>query len=295
MRTRMRMNTPQWRCIGIAALSMALGVALSGCAGKSPQGYGVADQSAAAQAQQQMEQAERATQIDPQQTYLSLIVQMQQANQWYASLAHTDAFEQQYGRNTKVGLLRADALRNTGQSDASQALYESLLKDPDHGMQARARRGLGLLAAGKGQYAEAVVQLERARQLSPIDADVLSDLAFAHMLDGRLDAAALPIQQAAQLAPTNARVQLNLALFWLASGAREQAAQLLSRLRKPQSKNSPALIDEQSVQTLQTQLMAVQEAVRARMSAAAASTTTPTTTSVESPVASPVASPTTTQ
>src|SRR5256885_3547902 len=54
-------------------------------------------QETAAQAQQQLQNAQQATQVDNAQTYLDLITQMQQAGQWYASLAHTEAFEQQYG------------------------------------------------------------------------------------------------------------------------------------------------------------------------------------------------------
>lgn len=236
-------------------------IALGGCASKAPQGYGAADASTAAQAQQQMEKAEQLTQVDSQQTYLNLITQMQQANQWYASLAHTEAFERQFGTSPQLRLLRADAQRNTAQFPQAQASYQGLVNDPNTQVAARARRGLGLLLASQGQLSAAVTQLEQARVLNPIDADVLSDLAYAQMLQGDLPQAQLPIMQAAQLAPNNARVQLNLALFWMASGARDQAIQLLQRLQRPQAKNAPALIDANSVQTLQQQLLAVQQAM----------------------------------
>lgn len=241
---------------------------LSGCAAKLPQGYGVAEESTAAQAQQQMEKANQATQINSQQTYLNLISQMQRANQWYASLAHTDAFEQQYGASAAIRLLRADALRNTGQTPQAEQTYKTLLADADSNTVARARRGLGLMYASQAQYTLAVEQLEWARQLNPIDADLLSDLAYTHMLDGQLAAAQLPVLQAAQLAPANARVQLNLALYWAASGEQAQAAQLLQRLRQPAAKNTPALVDQTSLQTLQAQLLVIQKAVRARAVAA---------------------------
>ncbi len=249
------------------ALTAAALVALTGCASKGPQGYGVADQSTAAQAQQQMEKAELSTQVDSQQTYLDLIAQMQKANQWYASLAHTDAFERQYGNTAQIRLLRADALRNTDQATQAKDVYLALLKNSDTTTTARAHRGLGLLYASQREFKQAVEQLEAARQLNPIDADVLSDLAYAQMLDGQVSAASLPIQQAAQLAPTNARVQLNLALYLIASGSQNQANQLLGRLRQPQAKNAAPLVDEQSLQTLQAQLAVVREAVRARAQA----------------------------
>ncbi|GAB2459789.1 pilus assembly protein [Comamonas humi] len=252
---------------GWLAILTTAALLLAGCTAP-PQGYGVGEQSTAALAQQQMEKAAQANQVDPQQTYLHLITQMQQANQWYASLAHTDAFERQYGSSTQIRLLRADALRNTGQARPAEQAYQALLGDADSTTVARARRGLGLLYAGQGQYSQAIAQLELARQLNPIDADVLSDLAYAHMLDGHLAAAQMPILQAGQLAPANARVQLNLALYWLANGERTQAEQLLRRLRQPQAKNAPALIDDSSVQSLQPRLAAIQQAVHARTGSA---------------------------
>ncbi|MEF9964211.1 MAG: hypothetical protein RR749_14615 [Comamonas sp.] len=246
------------------ALLVLAALLLAGCAAKGPKGYGAAEQSTAAQAQQQMEKAAQLTQIDPQQTYLNLIRQMQQANQWYASLAHTQAFERQYGSQPQIRLMRADALRNTGQGPLAEQGYQALLADADSSTVAGARRGLGLLYASQGQYPHAIAQLEMARQINPIDADVLSDLAYAQMLDGQTEAAHLPVLQAAQLAPANARVQLNLALYLLASEQKTQASQLLQRLGQPAAKNVPALIDAHSMQTLQAQLQTVQAAMRRR-------------------------------
>ncbi|THT99963.1 tetratricopeptide repeat protein [Lampropedia puyangensis] len=240
-------------------------LALAGCASQTPTGYGVmASQSTAAQAQEQLAAAEQANQPDAAQTYLDLIAQMQQAGQWYASLAHADAFEAQHGARPQSSLLRADALRNTGQSEAARSAYQQLLGTSSA---ARAQRGLGLLYASEGQYTQAIAQLEQARQLNPIDASLLSDIAYAHMLDGNLNAARVPILQAAQLAPANARVQLNLALYWLATGQQDEANRLLQRLSQPQSKGAAPLIDQSSTQMLQRQLSSVQQAAMARNAA----------------------------
>lgn len=251
----------------LAGLVLAA-AAVSGCAGKAaPQGYGVAQEGTAAEAQQQLQQAEQATKVDTPQTYLDLIARMQQAGQWYASLAHADAFEQQYGAQPEVRLLRADALRNTGQIQQARQAYAALLggaEGADRRTAARARRGLGLLHAGQKQYALAVDQLELARKLNPIDADVLSDLAYAYMLDGRLEPARLPVLQAAQLAPANARVQLNLALYWLAGGNEAEAARLLQRLSQPQARNAPPLAGPQALPALQAQAAQVRAAMQAR-------------------------------
>lgn len=256
-------RTPAPAPLATLAALATLALALAGCASKGPQGYGApsAQQETAAQAQQQLQNAQQATQVDNAQTYLDLITQMQQAGQWYASLAHTEAFEQQYGVNPESRLMRADALRNTGQVEQARQAYLALLQGATT---ARARRGLGLLYASQGQYGQAVEQLDKARQLNPIDANVLSDLAYAHMLDGRLAAAQMPIMQASQLAPANARVQLNMALFWLASGNQAQASQLLRQLAQPQAKGALPMIDQTSLQTLQAQLTSVRDAVRLR-------------------------------
>ena len=242
--------------------SLALGVLLVGCAGKAPSGYGLmGTQSTAAQAQEQLAAAEQANQPDTVQTYLDLITQMQQAGQWYASLAHADAFEKQHGVRPESTLLRADALRNTGQLGAAKSSYQSLLATSSKG---RALRGLGLLYASQGQYGEAIAQLEQARQLNPIDASLLSDIAYAQMLNGNLPAARVPALQAAQLAPGNARVQLNLALYLLANGQQDDAQRLLQRLSQPQAKGAAPLIDQQSTQMLRSQLDRVQQAALAR-------------------------------
>lgn len=268
MTTKTRLSPAQRAAAALAFATSAL--LFAGCAAKPAQGYGAAAEAGLAQqAQQQLEKAEQLTQVDPKQTYLGLITQMQQANQWYAALAHTEAFERQYGGSAQIRLLRADALRNTGQTLPAESEYRALLGEPDSATQARAHRGLGLLHASQRSYAQAVAQLERARQLNPIDADLLSDLAYTHMLDGQLGAAALPILQAAQLAPNNARVQLNLALYWLASGAQEKATQLLQRLRQPPARNAAPLIDDTSLQTLQAQLATVAQAVQGRAQAGA--------------------------
>lgn len=251
---------------GLPGTVLGLALVLAGCAGKPAQGYGlVTPQSTAEQAQQQMQSAQQAAQPDTRQTYLDLIAQMQQAGQWYASLAHTEAFEQQYGVHTQARLLRADALRNTGQHQPARQAYMALLSGAqDTTVAARARRGLGLLHAGQGQYAQAAVQLELARQLNPIDASILSDLAYAYLLDGRLEPAQLPILQAAQLAPRHAKVQLNLALYWLAADHQAEAAALLQRLSQPQAPQGQPMIDQASLHMLHTQLATIQEAVRQR-------------------------------
>lgn len=246
---------------------------LAGCSATAPSGYGLLEgQNSAVLAQQQIEAAEQSTQPNTAQTYLDLIGQMQQAGQWYASLAHADAFEQQYGARPQSDLMRADALRNTGQGQAAKVLYESLLTTT---VAAQAWRGLGLLYANAGQYALAITQFEQARKLSPINASVLSDIAYAQMLSGNLAAARVPIWQASQLAPDDARIQLNLALYLMAQGEHRQAHALLQRLGQAQRKAGSTPIDiPRATAQLERQLQQVQEAIYRHQTQRAAAPTT---------------------
>ena len=236
----------------VRVLSVSLiSISFLGCAVKSPQGYGVSARSNAAMAQAQFEAAQQATQLDSASTYLGLIEQMQQAGHWYASLAHTEAFEKEHGASPKILLLRADALRNTQQYERAKALYASLLRTAEA---ARAHRGLGLLHANQGEFDQAVESLEQARKLNPVDAHVLSDMGYALMRSGKFEQARLPILQSAQLAPHNARVQLNLALYWFVVGEQAVGGQVIQRLQQPQPPTNAPLIGQEAIDSLQDQL-----------------------------------------
>jgi Flp pilus assembly protein TadD len=240
---------------------------IAGCSTKGPEGYGVFSRNnTAAQAQQQLQDAEKATQPDNLQTHLDLIAQMQRAGQWYASLAHVEAFELEHGGHIEAGLLRADALRNIGKQQAAEKAYGALLNGP---LAARARRGLGLLHASQENYAQAARELEIARQLNPIDADVLSDLAYAHMRNGQMTEAQVPMLQAAQLAPDDRRIQLNMAMFWLAIGQSAKAKSIFQHIARPSKGGIESVdisTDTATMESLNTQLAAVLKAVRSRES-----------------------------
>lgn len=172
--------------------------------------------------------AAREPSLDNRPTYLALVRQMQGNGMWFASLAHIDALEQRWGVSPETRLLRADALRHTGQPAASAALYDKLLDTPER---AAAYRGLGLLAGAGGDYPRAAEMFERARQLQPTDGLVLSDLGYALLRAQRFEAARLPVLQAAQLLPANPKVRSNLALYLLTRGQTEQARQVMDEAR----------------------------------------------------------------
>jgi Flp pilus assembly protein TadD len=214
---------------GATGLAFALLGLLAGCSSAPRQGYGVSE-AAQAQARERMAEAadtgEAAAQLDTQPTYVALVRRMQGNGLWFASLAHLDALEKRWGTTPETRLLRADALRQTGQAAEARALYARLAGTPLEGM---AQHGMGLLAASEGQADEAIRAFERARALSPTDALLLGDLGYALLRAGRTAEARLPLMQAAQMQPDNARVQGNLALYLMVAGEREAAQALMNQ------------------------------------------------------------------
>lgn len=100
-------------------LMMALGAstALTACAAKMDTGYGVGIQAKRQAALDHAQQKDVAP--DTSGMYLALIDKIQAQGLYFASLAHIDAYEQQFGESPDTILLRADALRQTAQSDAA--------------------------------------------------------------------------------------------------------------------------------------------------------------------------------
>lgn len=210
-----------------ALLAAALAFTLTGCAG--PKGQ----YAAAADAQQRMAAEAAASQknavnIDTAATYLKLVEQMQADGLWFASLAHIDALEQRWGTSPESSRMRADALRQTGESAGSEAAYKRLIGTP---LEGAGYHGLGLLAGGRGDYAEAVRLLREAQRRNPTDAVVLSDLGYASLRAGLVNEARLPLMQALQLRSDNTQAQANLALYLEVTRQSAQAEALMEAHR----------------------------------------------------------------
>lgn len=219
--------TPQIPKLRTVALSfLCLGLAACGSTPRSDYpGAGAARERQSAQAAADAVPAgEGAGAIDSVGTYLRLIERMQQDGLWFASLAHVDALEARHGVLPASTRLRADALRQTGQDAASAAAYRRLVGTP---LEAAGYHGLGLLAGGRGDFAEAARLMEQARRSTPTDGLLLSDLGYALLRAGRTEAARVPLMQAAQLRPDQPQVQANLALYLEASGRADQASALM--------------------------------------------------------------------
>lgn len=188
-----------------------------------------------AQADAQIELSKRQEQearerYDDRAVYQGLIEKMQQQGLYYASLAHLDAYAQRFGTAPKLQLLRADALRETGQHDEARAAYATLL---DTAFAARAYQGLGLIAARAGDFAQAVASLRAALARDPVDPLIANDLGYALMRSGELQQARVPVMQALQLDGANPRIASNAAVWLLATGDRDGARALMERAALP--------------------------------------------------------------
>ncbi|WP_025598547.1 pilus assembly protein [Burkholderia sp. WSM2230] len=216
-------KTPKYVAHATRCACAAWALALLGACASQQSGYGVGPQ---AERQALLAQANRDPAPDTPGMYLGLIDRMQSQGLYFASLAHIDAYEKQYGVSPDSILLRADALRMTDQPDASASAYRELLQTP---LAARGHRGLGLIAGGQGDFAGAASELEQAALFAPTDATVLSDLGYARLRAGDVVGARVPLMKAAELDPANLKIVSNIALFLLANGQASEAQALMNQ------------------------------------------------------------------
>jgi Flp pilus assembly protein TadD len=215
-----------------SATAMAMAMALTGCGAPGTHYPGAAGEQQRAMAEAAASPSAGAAKpgVAPgiaagsRETYLRLVEQMQREGLWFASLAHLDALEQRWGRSPESKRLRADALARTGQPEQSRALYGELVGTA---LEGEAYHGLGLLAAGRADYVQAVQLLQQAQQRRPTDARLLSDLGYAQLRAGRVSEARVPLMQALQLGPDDPQTRSNVALYLLASQQPARAEALM--------------------------------------------------------------------
>lgn len=213
--------------VGRLILLAAAGAVLAGCS-RSQDAFALMREQQQIQAAVQAQEAEQRSKdvADDRQVYLSLIRRMQTDGMYFASLAHVDAYRARYGSTPELALMRADALRATGQYDDGEAAYRALLETAQA---AQAWHGLGLLAGQRGHYVEAVERLAQAAALEPANAAVLGDLGYARLRTGDVAGARLPLAQAAELAPANPRAIANLALLLSVQGDTVGAGRVMDK------------------------------------------------------------------
>jgi len=246
----------------VLMLACTVFAGLGGCASKMESGYGVGIQAEREAALQQSQQKQDAP--DTPGMYLALIDRMQSQGLFYASLAHIDAYEKQYGTTPDTTLLRADALRQTGQAQGSADAYTKLLNTP---LAARGYRGLGLLAGAAGEFDKASEEFDAAVRLQPTDALTLSDLGYARLRLGDVAGARVPLMKAVELAQDNPKILSNVALFLLADGQPAAAQGLITQQRFSPEVQQAIRADAQRIAGASTQ------ATHARAADVAATTT----------------------
>lgn len=177
-------------------------------------------------ARQKEEDAENKRRPKEPEMMLSLISEAQRQDRYFASLAYIDAFQQKFGNDPRVAVLRAEALRQTGQVAMSEQAYRALLSTDQA---ADGWHGLGLIAGSRGQFDQAADDFARAAKLSPMDPRILGDLGYARLRAGDPSGARVPLGQAAELAPDNGKVLANLAVLLLVEGEPVRAQRLMDQ------------------------------------------------------------------
>jgi Flp pilus assembly protein TadD len=214
---------------GPLAVAIAL---LGGCASTPNSAEAMARQADAQIELAKLQDKAARAEYNDQNVYLGLIGKMQQEGMYYASLAHIDAFQQKYGTSTALQILRADALRETGQDDAALQAYRDLLNTD---RASRARHGIGLVLGRQGDFMRAAVELRQAAALEPVNAQVANDLGYALMRGGALQDARVPVMQALELDANNPRVISNAVVWMLATGKRSEANAMMQRAAMPEA------------------------------------------------------------
>ncbi len=200
---------------------------LGACA--HPGGYGVSDAALAQQAQQRDEAKQ--DRPDSAKVYLTLIEQMQQKGLYFASLAHLDEYEHEYG----VAPAHDAAARGRIAHDGPVRRERGRLPFPAR--HAACRAGLSRSRPARGRTGATSRQprsnSRRAVDASPTEAELLSDLAYARLREGDLADARVPIMKAAELDQKNPKILSNLAIYLLANGQVKNANSLMDAQNMP--------------------------------------------------------------
>ncbi|MBB1593741.1 tetratricopeptide repeat protein [Achromobacter sp. UMC46] len=224
--TGSRQGALRWTLLA-AAVAAAAG--LSGCKTNSAEtAWQLMQQQQQDQAlaRQKEDEAEGRRRPKEPEMMLSLISEAQRQERYFASLAYIEAYQQKFGNDSRLAVMRADALRQTGQTALSEQAYRALTSGDQA---ADGWHGLGLIAGGRGQFDQAVDYFSRAARLAPMNARFLGDLGYARLRAGDVDGARVPLGQAAELAPENGKVLANMAVLLLVEGDPAKAQNLMDR------------------------------------------------------------------
>ena len=142
---RSRQGVVRWTLVAAVAATAA---GLSGCKTNSAETAWQLmqqQQQEQAMARQKEDEAEGRRRPKEPEMMLSLIAEAQRQERYFASLAYIDAYQQKFGNDNRVAVMRADALRQTGQIALSEQAYRALTRGEQA---ADGWHGLGLIAGG---------------------------------------------------------------------------------------------------------------------------------------------------
>lgn len=179
-------------------------------------------------ARQREDEAENRRKPAEPEMMLSMIAESQRQERYFASLAYIEAYQQKFGNDQRIAVLRAEALRQTGQTASSEQAYRALIGTAQA---ADGWHGLGLIAGSRGQFEQAADDFARAAKLAPMDPRILGDLGYARLRAGDPAGARVPLGQAAELAPESGKVLANLALLLLVEGEPVRAQHVMDRAK----------------------------------------------------------------
>lgn len=144
----------------------------------------------------------------------SVVEQLADQGDWYAALAQVDTLPAQ---SVEVALLKADILRQLDPVMAER-WYKALIT----GCQSvRAEHGLALIAAARGQYAEALPRMQLAARKYPDDPRIRNDLGVLYLYLQSDTRAAFELRTAHELAKDDAQPRFNLMLLALLQANRQ--------------------------------------------------------------------------
>ena len=219
-----------WRWTLVAAVVAGAGT-LAGCQSNNAEtAWQLIQQQQQEQAlaRQREDEAENRRKPAEPEMMLSMIAESQRQERYFASLAYIEAYQQKFGNDQRIAVLRAEALRQTGQTASSEQAYRALIGTAQA---ADGWHGLGLIAGSRGQFEQAADDFARAAKLAPMDPRILGDLGYARLRAGDPAGARVPLGQAAELAPESGKVLANLALLLLVEGEPVRAQHVMDRAK----------------------------------------------------------------
>ena len=154
---------------------------------------------------------------------MNLADDMAKQGKLHASLANLQSLPERYGQ---VQLRKARISRQLGRSDA-EPLYRGLLGTC---LAADGEHGLGQLAVGRGDNAQALTYLQNAARLAPTDANIRNDLGVVYLNLLRVDDARFEFLTALELSKEDdGLAALNLVTLLIYQDNWQQAAELVTR------------------------------------------------------------------